>query len=73
MVLFDLLLNDGQDRAASFLAKDPSEWTTDIVYTEMQEKICQMKVVNDCAERGIALVHKFNTSITNNEKQKHFS
>jgi len=35
MVLFDLLLNDGQDKAASFLAKDPSEWSTDIVYTEM--------------------------------------
>jgi hypothetical protein len=31
MVLFDLLLNDGQDKAALFLAKDPSEWPTDIV------------------------------------------
>lgn len=31
-----------------------------------------MKVVNDCAERGIALIQKFNSSITKNEKQKQY-
>ena len=28
-----------------------------------------MKVVNDCSERGIALIQTFNTSITKNEEQ----
>jgi hypothetical protein len=38
----------------------------------MQEKICQMKFVNDCAMRGIALIQTFNSSITKNEKQKQY-
>lgn len=29
-----------------------------------------MKVVNDCAERGVSLIKKFNFSITKDEKQK---
>lgn len=28
----DSLVNDGRGKAVSFLTKDPSEWSTDIVY-----------------------------------------
>jgi len=31
-----------------------------------------MKVVNDSAERGIALIQKYNESLTKNEEQKQF-
>jgi len=31
-----------------------------------------MKVVRDCAERGIALVEEYNSSLTKDEEQKQF-
>lgn len=31
-----------------------------------------MKVVNDCAERGVSLIQKYNSSITMNENQKQY-
>ena len=31
-----------------------------------------MKVVNDTAERGIALMQQYNSSLTKNEEQKQF-
>ena len=70
--LFDVLAKDGQKRATSFLLKEPPDWSTDLTYLEMQEKACQMKVVNDCAERGIALVEEYNSSLTKDEVQKQF-
>ena len=54
--LFYVLDKDGQERATSFLVKELPDWSTDLTYLEMQEKAHQIKVVNDCAERGIALV-----------------
>ena len=50
--LFNVLVKDGQERATSFLVKELPDWSTDLTYLEMQEKAHQMKVVNDCAERG---------------------
>ena len=38
----------------------------------MQEKARQMKLVNDCAEWGIALVEEYNSSLTKDEVQKQF-
>ena len=70
--LFDVLVKDGQERATSFLVKEPSDWSTDLTYLEMQEKAHQMKVVNNCAERGIALVEEYNSSLTKEEEQKQF-
>jgi len=48
--LFDVLVKHGQERATSFLIKEPPDWSTDLTYLEMQEKARQMKLVNDCAE-----------------------
>src|SRR6218665_3676403 len=47
--LFDLILKNGRDRAESFLVKDPTDWESDPVYIEKQQKVQQMKVVSDCA------------------------
>jgi hypothetical protein len=70
--LFDLLMTDGTERAASFLSKDPETWTDDPVFVEMQQLAREMKVVNDCAERGIALIKEYNSTITKDEKQKQY-
>lgn len=52
-VLFDLIISNGREKSEAFLVKDPSHWHTDQTYVDMQKKVQQMKVVNDCAERGI--------------------
>jgi len=39
----------------------------------MQENARQMRAVNDCAERGIALVEEYSCSLTKDEEQKQFS
>ena len=70
--LFNLILKNGKENAESFLMKEPSEWQMDSTYLEMKYKVCQMKVVNDCAERGIAFITPFNSSITKDENQKQF-
>jgi len=36
--LFDVLVNDRQEWATSFLEKEPPDWSTDPTYLEMQEK-----------------------------------
>ena len=56
-------LKNGRDKALSYLAEDPVECESDPVYLEMQQKVRQMKVVNDCAERGIALITTYNSCI----------
>ena len=38
----------------------------------MQRKAHGLKVVNDCAERGISFIEKYNSSLTKNEEQKQF-
>jgi len=47
--LFDLILQNGRDRAESFLVKDPTDWESDPVYIEKQQRVRQTKVVCDCA------------------------
>ena len=52
--LFHLILKNGRDRAESFLVKDPTDWESDPVYNEMQQKVRQMKVVR-LSHRTIAV------------------
>lgn len=47
-------------------------WEDDAIYIMMKEKAGLLKVVIDCAERGIALVTQFNSSITKNVEQKQY-
>lgn len=65
-------MTNGRDKAASFVTTDLSEWDTDPVYLDMQQKVRQMKVINDCAERGIVLITTYNSSITKDEDQKQY-
>jgi len=35
-------------------------------------KVKQLRVVNDCAERGIALISTYNAALTKDESQKQY-
>jgi len=51
-----------------FLKSHPSEWENDQTYVESQATVAQLKVANDAAERGIALIEAFNSAITTQEE-----
>ena len=57
---------------SNFLNLDPSKWINDKSYKMCQDIVKTVKVVNDLAERGVALIQEFNSSITRNEEQKQF-
>ena len=71
-VIFDVLCRNGQLKAHNFLMKSPEEWLDDPDYNELKNAASLMKVVNDTAERGIALMQQYNSSLTKNEEQKQF-
>ena len=66
----DLLL-PGQGRSIDyFLSTDPNQWPNDDLYRNFQKQINVIKVVNDTAERGIALISDYNNVLTTDEDQK---
>ena len=69
--LFDVIAKNGKNKAAAFLDKDPGPWDIYSEYQEMQLEVRQMKVINDCAERALALITTYNSSITK-DGQKQF-
>ena len=54
--LFNLLSETGKEEASLFLSKDSEEWKRDESYQKLKRIAQHMKVVNDTAERGIALI-----------------
>ena len=51
------------------LSSDPHTWSTSAVFQQAQSIACSLTVVNDAAERSIALMSNFNQSITKNEAE----
>lgn len=47
-------------------------WSTDPDLTKLEEIVHKINVLNDCDERGIALIQIFNNCITKNEEQSQF-
>ena len=47
----------------------PSEWSRDTTFQSFKAKVRLLKVVNDCAERGVALIQAFNGVLTKDETQ----
>lgn len=70
--LFDLLDKNGQQKAQTFLSKPVALWTEDSIFQEMKQSVKLLKVVNDCAERGIALIQSYNNTLTKNEDQTQY-
>lgn len=57
---------------SEFLKSDPQEWDSRPDYQAAAKYVREMKVVNDCAERGVALMQNYNSILTKNEDQKQF-
>ncbi|XP_057336568.1 uncharacterized protein LOC130675093 [Microplitis mediator] len=55
-----------------FLDLTPSEWQNDPNYIHCLEILRTIKVVNDIAERGVALIKEFNEFATKDEEQKQY-
>ena len=47
-----------------FLQKDPLEWAADEKYQRSLDLVKSVRVINDLAERGVALMTEFNASLT---------
>ena len=60
------------DLSEEFLQYDPDEWGFQETYKLSQRIAQNVKVVNDLAERGVALMQTFNSSLTRSEEQKQF-
>lgn len=56
----------------SFLGLSPEEWEHHPEYKRAKERVNNIPVVNDHAERGIALIQQFNGSYTKKEEQLQF-
>ena len=64
-LVFQLLGSD----ARHWLSKPVSIWETDDKYQENQQFVRELKVTNDVAERGIALIQAFANTVTRDEQQ----
>ena len=56
----------------SFLDQPVDTWSSDESYMIAAEFAKNLVCVNDCAERGVALIQTFNASITKDEAQKQY-
>jgi len=57
--------------STSFLKTDPENWNMNTDYTVGREVLKHLQVVNDSAERGVALIEEYNQILTKKENQKH--
>jgi hypothetical protein len=55
-----------------FLTQNPASWPDDSNYISSRNIVSKVKVVNDTAERGVALIQEFTDLITHDEQQKQF-
>ena len=67
-----MVLMEKMQMPTSFLQVDPSTWATHVDFVTSLEIVQEMKVVNDYAERGVALVQEFSGLLTRNEDQLQF-
>lgn len=55
-----------------FLVKDPSEWEEDPSFQSSKKALHGIAVVNDFAERGVALIQDYNQILTKDEQQRQY-
>jgi len=55
---------------SDFLATNPSEWKKNSSYIMAQKELCEIRSINDSAERGVKLADDFKNIITTEEKEK---
>ena len=57
---------------SDFLKEDPRTWSDNPIYCELQESVAKLRVTNDTAERGVALIQEYNGLRTKSEEQTQF-
>lgn len=60
------------DIDTEFLAFDPADWHSKDSYAAAVRRVKGLQVINDFAERGVAMMQEFNLSLTKSEEQKQF-
>ncbi|XP_025424087.1 uncharacterized protein LOC112693307 [Sipha flava] len=60
------------DIPQNFLNQHPSTWGSNKDFVDGRKRVQNLKVINDAAERGIALIQTFNGILTNQEDQKQY-
>lgn len=55
-----------------FLHREPAKWDDIHSYVETQKKLSKLRVVNDAAERGVALIEQYNNVLCRDEEQKQY-
>ncbi|KAE8740872.1 hypothetical protein FOCC_FOCC013618 [Frankliniella occidentalis] len=55
--------------STEFMSTDPCDWETQPSYQAGLETVRAVVVINDVAERAVALVKNYNCGVTNNESQ----
>ena len=63
--LFDIL-----KVSSDWLALPPAKWDTNPDYIEFRNFVRQLKVTNDCAERGVKLASDYSKSLTKDSQEK---
>lgn len=56
----------------SLLETDITQWNCKKVYEDAKRRIQSLEVVNDNAERGIALIKTYNSKLSTDENQKQY-
>ncbi|KAK6171639.1 hypothetical protein SNE40_018085 [Patella caerulea] len=65
--LFEILSLD-----SSFLTNEPEEWQENESFQKAKDTVSAPRVTNDLAERGVALMTTFNSSLARDEEQKQY-
>ena len=60
------------DIDSDFLHHPPDTWDTNVNFQAARRRVASLQVVNDAAERGVALIQTFNSILTNQEEQKQY-
>ena len=63
--LFDIM-----KMSPDWLALPPAEWDSNSDYVEFRKCVRQMKVTNDCAERGVKLATDYSKSLTKDSQER---
>ena len=58
--------------SAEFLSADPNIWELQESYSLARRRLETLKVVNDIAERAVALIQEYNKSLTKDEEDLQF-
>ena len=73
LLFFETLLNEKITGITKrFLKSDPGTWNKNDEYVSARNIVKNLLVVNDIAERGIALMTRYNAVLTHQEEQKQF-